>query len=152
MKGKIIALIPNWLKPYLRPIYRWYIRMATLQWRWHQKTRGEIHDYWKHPSDGNNSPQCYTEGEERSEFLVALMKQYVNSQSSILEVGCNVGRNLHYLFLAGFQHLSGIEISEDAVKLGRETYPETRDQVKIINATAEISRWLLQYCLYHGRS
>jgi len=48
-----------------------------------------------------------------------------------------VGRNLHYLFASGFHHLTGIEISEDAVKAGGRIYPDMQECVKIINAPAE---------------
>jgi SAM-dependent methyltransferase len=65
------------------------------------------------------------------------MKRYGTPQSSILEIGCSVGRNLHYLHVSDFRRLTGIEISEEAVKLGRMTYPEVMEQIEVINAPAE---------------
>jgi ubiquinone/menaquinone biosynthesis C-methylase UbiE len=48
-----------------------------------------------------------------------------------------VGRNLHYLFADGFTRLTGVEISDEAVKLGKATYPEMTQQVEVVNAPAE---------------
>ena len=135
--NRIAPLIPNWLKPYWRPVYAAYVQLSTLRWRWHRKTREEVHAYWRHPWDGRNLPQEYAQGNERSEFLVNLIKGYGTPQSAILEIGCNVGRNLHYLFVNDFGQLTGIEISDEAVKVGRATYPEMREQVEVVNAPAE---------------
>lgn len=138
---KFASLAPDFLKPVLRPIYRviWgsplfrkLINASTPR-----KTREELHTYWKQPWDGLNLPQYYLQGEERSKFLVDLVKKYAEPQSSILEIGCNVGRNLNYLFLAGFEHLAGIEISEEAASLLKQSYPEMARQAKIINEPAE---------------
>jgi SAM-dependent methyltransferase len=41
-----------------------------------------------------------------------------------LELGCYAGRNLDFLFRAGFQRLSAIEISERHAEHLRATYPE----------------------------
>lgn len=134
---RIAPSITNWLKPCWRPIYAAYAQLSTLRWRWHRKTREEVQAYWRHPSDGRNLPQEYAQGNERSGFLVNLMKGYATPQSAILEIGCNVGRNLHYLFVNDFKQLTGIEISEEAVRLGRATYPEMIEEVKVVNAPAE---------------
>jgi ubiquinone/menaquinone biosynthesis C-methylase UbiE len=48
-----------------------------------------------------------------------------------------VGRNLHYLLDTGFTRLTGVDISDEAVKLGKATYPEMRGQVEVVNAPAE---------------
>ena len=83
----------------------------------------ELHNYWENP-DNNNDPAGYVQHEQRSLFLLDLLKQYVSPQSSILEIGCNVGRNLHYLYQASFRNLVGIEINSKAVDLLRATFPE----------------------------
>lgn len=65
------------------------------------------------------------------------MKRYSNSNPNILEIGCNVGQNLNYLFSAGFDKLTGIEISEDAVVLMKKSYPRMAKNAKIINKPVE---------------
>lgn len=135
--NRVAPSVTNWLKPYWRPVSAAYLQLSTLRWRWHRKTGEEVHAYWRHPSDGRNLPQDYTRGNECSEFLVNLIRRYGTPQSAILEIGCNVGRNLHFLFVNDFRRLTGIEISDEAMKLGRATYPEMREQVKVVEAPAE---------------
>ena len=137
----IVDLVPDVLKPVLRPIYR-VIKAVPLFRKpisalTHRKTREEIHTYWKQPWDRANLPKDYLVEGERSKFLVNLVKKYAEPQSRILEIGCNVGRNLNYLFFAGFKQLAGIEINEEAVKLLRQAYPEMARHAKIINESAE---------------
>lgn len=138
---KLASLVPNFLKPVIRPIWRAIVNSPLFRKLKNastpRKTREELHAYWKHPWDGVNLPQGYLGGEGKSKFLVDLVKKYAETQSSILEIGCNVGRNLNYLFLAGFEHLAGIEISEEAASLLKQSYPEMARQAKIINEPAE---------------
>jgi len=100
-------------------------------------TVNELRTYWKHPWNSSNLPEGYLEGKERSLFLVELLKRYADSQSVILEVGCNVGRNLNYLFLAGFKKLVGVEISKDAIRLLKQSFPELAKYAKIYNMPVE---------------
>ena len=99
------------------------------------RTRDELHDYWRKP-DRPNRPKAYLEGKERSEFLIDLMGRYATPMQTILEVGCNVGRNLAYLHRAGYRELSGIEINTAAVDQLRASYPELA-QATIHNASVE---------------
>ena len=140
--SKLQGYIPNFLKPILRPLYRilylpFYYRLqkATVK----HKTRDELHRFWRHPWDGSrNLPIDYLqEGEERSQFLVELIKRYVEPNAKILEIGCNVGRNLNYLFNAGYTKLGGVEISGDAVDLMKQAYPEMAKQIEIYNNPVE---------------
>jgi 2-polyprenyl-3-methyl-5-hydroxy-6-metoxy-1,4-benzoquinol methylase len=82
-----------------------------------------LQEYWKHP-DAVNDPTGYFQAGERSQFLVSLVKQYAKPDASIIELGCNVGRNLHYLWQAGYKNLSGVEINEDAIRLMKERFPD----------------------------
>jgi SAM-dependent methyltransferase len=41
------------------------------------------------------------------------------------------------LFANGFTRLTGVEISDEAVKLGKATYPEMMEQIEVVNAPAE---------------
>jgi len=101
-------------------------------------SRAELHEYWRRPSDGVNLPESYAGPKGRSAFLVRIVSRYVEPGSRILEIGSNVGRNLDYLFHAGFRDgLTGIEISEDAVVLMKDTYPEMAANVRIYNSAVE---------------
>lgn len=140
-----VDLIPNVFKPALSPIYR-VIKAVPLLSKvisvfTHRKTREELHAYWRHPWDEANYPSGSLAEVERSKFLMDLVKEYANPQSYILEIGCNAGRNLSYLSLAGFKQLVGIEISEEAVELLQQSYPEMARHTKIINEAAEEALW-----------
>lgn len=74
-------------------------------------TISDILDYWKNPNDGRNNPVGYLDCDERSEFLLETMNAYANKTDEILEIGCNVGRNLYFLDQAGYERLYGIEIN-----------------------------------------
>ena len=102
-----------------------------------QRNRLQLHEYWRRPADGVNDPQTYLEGKERSMFLIELISNYVDKDASILEVGCNVGRNLNYLFLSGFTRLSGIEISTEACNLMKKCYPKMAWSINVFNDSAE---------------
>jgi len=57
-------------------------------------------------------------------LLVDLFRRHVSPESTVLEIGCNAGRNLDYLDrTAGYHRLTAIEISEDAVRVLRASYP-----------------------------
>jgi SAM-dependent methyltransferase len=106
-----------------------------------QKPLDDIHAYWRSPDDGANRPEGYVGEKEsqrlRSRFLVNLVKERVYPGDKILEIGCNVGRNLNYLFTAGYRQLEAIEISEPAVKLLRERFPEMAKNTTIYNMPVE---------------
>jgi SAM-dependent methyltransferase len=114
-------LIPDSLKSALRPPY-YFVRRNWLYWR--PKPLNVIHDYWRSPDELNN-PRCYLSGEERSRFLVQILKRYVPIGGSLLELGCNVGRNLNEAYAAGYRNLEAIEINQEAIEIFKQSYPDT---------------------------
>lgn len=89
-----------------------------------QKSKDELQKYWRNSDEMNTNPSNYLHGSECSEYLVSLVKQYVKSDASILELGCNVGRNLNHLWKTGYRNLSGIEINPEALKLMKQNFPD----------------------------
>lgn len=88
------------------------------------RSRDELHTYWQAPSDAGNAPLAYAgTGHGRSAFLVELAKRHSPIDASVLEIGCNAGRNLDHLHRAGYTDLSAIEISQAAIDVFRSTYP-----------------------------
>ena len=98
-------------------------------------TKEQIHNYWQNPSS-ENMPSEYLKGTERSQYLVNLFKRFAKLDNSILEIGCNSGRNLAALFAAGYHNLNGIEINSEAVRLLKETYPQLSN-IPIYNSPVE---------------
>ena len=59
----------------------------------------------------------------RSQTIINMLSPLITKEDSILEIGCNTGRNLNHLWQAGYKNVRGIEISENAVKRLRIEYP-----------------------------
>ncbi|MFG6150079.1 class I SAM-dependent methyltransferase [Halobacillus sp. B23F22_1] len=98
-----------------------------------RKSIEEIHDYWVNSS----FPEKYASKIERSEFLTEYIKKYISKRGYILEIGCNVGRNLNHLYENGYKRLAGIEISEEAVEALKQTYPKLGEHAEILQRPIE---------------
>lgn len=124
----------------LRLLYRclvntrlyWLFRLVGYK----QKSRAEVQQYWRQPGDDFNRPGEYTKGVEKSYFLARLVGNYIKA-GSILELGCNVGRNLNCLYIYGYKNLTGVDISPAATKLLTEQYPEMAKSATIYTAPIE---------------
>lgn len=97
------------------------------------KSLEEIHDYWINQSISSN----YLKHVQRSEFLFGYIKKYIDQSGKILEIGCNLGRNLNYLYENNFQNLTGIEISKEAINELKKTYPLLIENTEIIHSSVE---------------
>lgn len=129
------------LKLVARPFYRTYVRLTQPV-----KSRHEIHKYWRQPWDGINLPQQYAQTEggklersraQRTDFLRDLVRKYSDQNAVILEIGCNVGRNLNGIYSDDYKNLHGIEISSNAVKMLKQIYPAMAKHAKIYNLPVE---------------
>lgn len=70
----------------------------------------------------------YVKGDERSAFLLDIIQKFNTKPHArgveVLEIGCNVGRNLNYLVQSGFQNIFGIEINQKTEVVSRQAFPE----------------------------
>lgn len=129
--------ISRFLSPGMKPLRR-ALRWPYRKWTRRPRSRQQLHQYWKTPWDGANLPEGYLKDcEARSLFLLDIIRKRVERDARILEIGCNVGRNLSYLFSSGFTNLHGIELSSNAVRLLERTFPEMARQTRILNAPIE---------------
>lgn len=136
--AKLKRTVPQPVKGILVRWYRAMRRSRPYRALVHRPlTRDRILEYWKSPWDGRNAPEDYLRGTEKSELLLRLVRQVANNYVSVLEIGCNVGRNLYHLFSAGYTNLTGIEINEEAVRLLRAAFPDMAGQIVVHNAPAE---------------
>ncbi|MBN2186831.1 MAG: class I SAM-dependent methyltransferase [Dehalococcoidia bacterium] len=139
---KALGPIYHWLR-YLTARYAWLARVVSPIYSWatylttRHKSREELHQYWIHPWDGTNLPENYLKHGERSTFLLEIVDRCAEAGGTILEIGCNVGRNLNHLFIAGYTKLAAVEISKDTIDLMKQAYPEMARQVKIYNNPIE---------------
>ncbi len=95
----------------------------------------KLHRFYERSSAG--SPAAFLSGEARSLLLVELIRRYSNPRSNIIEIGCNVGRNLNYLYHAGFRRLEGVEINKSAVEMLRSSYPDMAAETLIHTGPVE---------------
>jgi SAM-dependent methyltransferase len=86
-----------------------------------------LHDFWRQPAPEGNVSSDYIGPIGRSEALAELIAD-LRKDARILEVGCNVGRNLAYLADHGWTNVEGVEINEHAVALLRRTFPQLADR------------------------
>jgi len=93
-------------------------------------------------SSSDVSPDIYTKVDDSTERLFQDVLPILDCNCSILEIGCNAGRSLDYLFHRGFHNLMGIEIGSKAVELFAQTFPDTYEQSSIIvgDAVQEIPK------------
>lgn len=76
-----------------------------------------IHSYWRTQRDIK-----YKEPIKRSEYLYNFIKDIVPKNSHIVELGCNLGRNLNYLYGEGYTNLTGVEISANSIEQMKQIY------------------------------
>jgi SAM-dependent methyltransferase len=134
--GKIGRFVPKFLRPLINPLWESFARTIVykkLRRKYYSNpiSQKQILGYWSNPQDAGNTPEAYLERTIQSEFLLSVIKPYVSNEMRILEIGCNVGRNLNYLFEAGFRNLEGVEINKNAVALLKQSYPDMARQTKI---------------------
>ncbi len=98
-----------------------------------------LHYYWSHNPTGNQPEDYVTNDRNKktSKVLVKTISKYVNPENTILELGTNVGRNLHFLSESGFKKLFGVEINKRAVDLMKSEFPGLWGHVKIYNEPIE---------------
>jgi SAM-dependent methyltransferase len=100
-------------------------------------TLEECLKHWNDPND-HNQPENYNKKhtQQRSRYLLSLFNKYkINKNSNILEIGCNCGRNLNYLYNADYNNLTGIEISRNALEFQKIFFPDIK--ANLINSSVE---------------
>jgi SAM-dependent methyltransferase len=114
--------------------------VTSAVWRrllYRPEPREKLHEYWRAPWDGDNQPESYVEGADRSRFLLDLLQRHVGPDASVLELGCNVGRNLAFLLEHGYRDLQAIELSEGALDGLRRFHPEVAVVARLHHGTLE---------------
>lgn len=87
-----------------------------IRFRFGMLDKEDMHSFWKSPTS-DNAPDTYLGHEERSRYLVGLVAEAgIWKEAPILEIGCNIGRNLNALHNAGYTNLTGIDISKEALR------------------------------------
>jgi len=79
-------------------------------------------EYWKIAS-GPNAPEAYINHPQRTALITNKITGLVGKNAIILELGCNVGRNLAGLWGMGYTNILGVDINPAAILLGKRTFP-----------------------------
>lgn len=105
----------------------------------------KVHAYWRDPDSDPQvrqdyrdicKPDYYIGLKPVSDMWVGIFEQYIPKESTILELGCSVGRNLYYLEQAGWSNLTGVEINPRAQKLSAANFG-AQTAGHILNSTIE---------------
>lgn len=97
----------------------------------------EKRKYWstREINSPRHSPTQYAEildGED-GVFKNILRLKDLNYESKIMEIGCNTGRWLNYLYGLGYRNLVGVEINPHALAAMRVYFPELSERIEIVN-------------------
>lgn len=96
--------------------------------------RSGIAEKWRKAGKGDNiGYQHYLELTESSRNLLAEIRARTTVDDRILDLGCNVGRELNHLWHQGYRNLTGVEIGEEPVRAMREVFPELAAGARILN-------------------
>ncbi len=95
-----------------------------------------LHQFWRQPTPPGNNPHDYVRVVGRSIALLEIISD-LPKDARILEVGCNAGRNLAYLYDHGYTKVEGVEINPYAVDVLRETFPQLAGTTVHIGAAGE---------------
>jgi len=102
-------------------------------------TLEEIHRYWRKicNRDFFNAPFNYVKVTPQRSWLLSKLTDnfFPNKNIKVLEIGCNVGRNLFVLLSKGYKDLSGVEINSEAVKHLKNS--QLKDKVTIYSSSIE---------------
>jgi len=103
------------------------------------REREFLHNYWMNPADENQPERYLAETRNgRTALLLEMCRDAgVKHHHRILEIGCNVGRNLNALWLDGYNSLAGIEINSDAVEKMFHFFPDLKPFTYIWNGSIE---------------
>lgn len=88
----------------------------------------DVLDEWE-DREGEYSPTYYAYygPNETSESILGYVQDHLDSDATILELGCSSGRHLSHLYDHGYENLHGIEVNPEAFDVMDENYPELAD-------------------------
>lgn len=106
------------------------VRRLITPWFW---PRIEDADAWVESTTTSNwDPRNYLRSEPRP--LLQRLIDTTQISDCVLDLGCNSGSDLHILHELGYRNLHGVDAGRDALRIFRETYPETWAAADVRNA------------------
>ena len=88
-------------------------------------------EYWNNESAGQ-----FDEIDPASKAMLdELLSISKEKDTSFLDLGCNQGRHLNYLYEKDYRYLTGVDFSSLAIDKMQKQYPEMYKTSKVINAS-----------------
>ena len=127
------TLYPALLNPFCDVLFRWGSSLgipgnfrARMYWKVGRREivpLSQLYDFFSQERPIGQHYPTAPKWSSRSQTVINILKPLITEEYSILEIGCNIGRNLNHLWQAGYKGVRGMEISEHAVKRLRIEYP-----------------------------
>lgn len=89
-------------------------------WFWPQVSDASV---WVSASETGRYPPSTYLIKEPGPLLIQLMQRTPNDYS-IVDLGCNSGANLNFLYHAGYHRLAGVDAGREALELFSRTFPD----------------------------
>ena len=100
------------------------------------RSTSEARKYWstRGSNSPKHSPKQYVEisDGEKEVFKNILRLRDLNYESKIMDVGCNTGRWLNYLYGLGYRNLIGVEINPGALAAMKVYFPELPERIELV--------------------
>lgn len=78
--------------------------------------RNDPREYWRSRNSGEkHGPEHYVQEDASTYVMFEELLKALPPEASFLEIGCNAGRNLNYLYKLGYRELAGVEINATAI-------------------------------------
>lgn len=119
------------------------IHMHLMHIRMYYPAEEDLKNYWTKPDDQYNKSEEYaneTLFKTRSKYLGEIIQQHCKNSNTVLEIGCNIGRNLFYLKSELKMDVAAIEISQYAVDQMPKQYPVLQDTKIYVGDVKEVIR------------
>jgi len=97
--------------------------------------------------DGDKSPLHYVEMVDGIKLMFLDIIEHLNKNANILEIGCNAGASIDYLYQQGYRNFTGIEIGLEAKRVMQEYFPDAFNTTEYIvgNACDELKKLPANY-------
>ena len=115
MQAAKFAATRGWVIPFLT------VRPGLAE-KWRQAQRDDVIGY-----------RHYLETDDADRILLDQIRLRAGPEDSLLDLGCNVGRDLNSLWQSGYRHLTGVEIGIEPVQAMRQAFPEVAKGARILN-------------------
>ncbi len=101
-----------------------------------------VERYWATRGSSEASDENHPHTYHKNLGWSLLLGEWVESvgvarEAPILELGCNIGRNLAYLARCGYRNLTAVEINGNALEVMKQVHPATARLARLIHSPLE---------------